>query len=258
MHAWLSGLIGVVAYFGAAYAFARERRMVALCLAGAAFLVHGTFLYPHTLTQQGVSIGLVNAASIVAWCIGGVVLLLNVRRPLASLAVVLLPLAALALVLDISLPATRVLTEQPPFGMQVHIALAIIAYSLFAIAAIQALLLAFATRQLRHHHPVLNFLPPLPTMEAVMFQLTALAFALLTASLVVGSAYIENVRSQHLAHKIVFSALAWLVFATLVFGRWRWDWRGRRGIKFVITGFALLALAFFGTKFVLELVLHRV
>jgi ABC-type uncharacterized transport system permease subunit len=262
MH-YLLGLIGVAAYFGAAYAFARQQRVPSLCLAGAASVLHGGLLLLHAVALQGLSIGLFNAASIVAWCVGAVVLVLNLRRPLGSLAAVVLPLAALALGLDLVLPSTRVLPQQLPLGMQLHIALAIIAYSLFAIAAIQALLLAFATRQLRQHHPVLNFFPPLPTMESVMFQLTALAFALLTASLLMGSVYIEDIRGQqrkrqHLAHKIVFSALAWLVFAVLVLGRWRWNWRGRRGIKFVVTGFVLLALAFFGTKFVLELVLHRV
>jgi ABC-type uncharacterized transport system permease subunit len=258
MHAWLSGLVAIVAYLVAAYAFARQYRGIALVSTAIACVAHAVFLYPHTMTHRGVNIGIVNAASIVAWCIGLTLLVLNLRRALASLAVVILPLAALALSLDMAFPKTHVLTQHLPFGMQMHIALALIAYSLFAIAAIQALLLAFATRQLRQHHPVLNFLPPLPSMEDVMFQLTALAFGLLTASLLLGSAYIEDIRGQHLAHKIVFSLLAWFVFATLVFGRWRWGWRGRRGVKFVIAGFALLALAFFGTKFVLELILHRV
>ncbi len=258
MQLWLSGLFGILAYLGAAYTFARSRRTFALALTSVAGLAHGLFLYPRTFTEAGVAIGIVNAASIVGWCIGITVLLLNLRRPVESLAVVILPLAALTLGLDIGFPETRVLAQQLSMGMNLHIAISIVAYSLFAIAAIQALLLAFATHQLRQHHPVLNFLPPLPAMEAVMFQLTALAFGLLTVSLVLGGIYIDNVRGQHLSHKIVFSALAWLVFATLVFGRWRWGWRGRRGIKFIVAGFTLLALAFFGTKFVLELILHRV
>ena len=104
----------------------------------------------------------------------------------------------------------------------------------------------------------MNFLPPLPTMEAVMFQLTLIAFVLLTLSLVLGALSIENIRAQHLAHKIVFSVLAWAVFATLVVGRWRYGWRGRHGVKYVCAGLVLLALAYFGTKIVLELVLHRV
>jgi ABC-type uncharacterized transport system permease subunit len=254
----LIGALAIISYAAAACGFATAKRSIGLACTAVAVFGHAAFLYPSTVTLAGVNISLLNAASVVACCVSALVLMVNLRQSLASLAVAILPLAALALALDLWFPTQRMMAKHLPFGVQLHVASAIIAYSLFAIAAIQAMLLAFAARQLRQHHPVLNFLPPLPTMEAVMFQLTALAFGVLTASLILGSAYIENIRAQHLGHKIVFSMLAWMVFAALVFGRWRWGWRGRRGVKYVLSGFALLALAFFGTKFVLEIVLHRV
>lgn len=254
----LIGATAIMAYIAATCGFATARHALGLMCTAVAVLMHAAFLYPSTVTAAGVNISLLNAASVVACCVAALVLVVNLRQPLPSLAVTILPLAAFALALDLWFPTQRVLAKHLPFGAQLHIATAIIAYSLFAIAAIQALLLAFAARQLRQHHPILNFLPPLPTMEAVMFQLTALAFGLLTASLILGSAYVENIRAQHLGHKIVFSILAWLVFAVLVFGRWRWSWRGRRGVKYVLSGFTLLALAFFGTKLVLEVILHRI
>lgn len=210
-----------------------------------------------SFTANGLNVSVINAASLVAFCISALLLLLLLVRPLASLAVVIMPLAALALGLDLAVPTTQILNQAVPPGLGIHIALALIAYSLFAIATVQALLLAFAERQLRQHHPVMHFLPPLPTMETVMFQLTLLAFVLLTLSLALGALYIENIRGQHLAHKIVFSVLAWSVFAVLVLGRWRYGWRGRHGVKYVTVGFGLLALAYFGTKVVLELILHR-
>ena len=104
----------------------------------------------------------------------------------------------------------------------------------------------------------MDFMPPLPTMETVLFQLTGFAFVILTVSLLLGSMYIDDMRAQHLTHKIVFSAIAWGVFATLIYGRWRFGWRGRHAIKYVLFGFTSLALGFFGSKAVLELVLHRV
>ena len=132
-----------------------------------------------------------------------------------------------------------------------------IAYSLFAIAALQAIYLSFAARRLKSHVPVLRFLPPLAIMEQLMFQLTGIAFVLLSIGLLVGVPYIHDVHAQHLGHKIVFSALAWLTFAVLLIGRYQWHWRGRRAVRFLLTGFVLLALGFFGSKFVLELVLHK-
>lgn len=143
-------------------------------------------------------------------------------------------------------------------GIAIHITLSLLAYSLFAIAALQALYLAFAEHRLKRHTPVLGFLPPLPEMERIMFQLTGIAFLLLSAGLIVGGHYIENVYEQHLAHKIFFSAGAWLVFATLLLGRHYWQWHGHRACKYVLTGFLLLALGFFGSKIALELILERV
>jgi ABC-type uncharacterized transport system permease subunit len=231
-------------------------RLAQILLAGA-LVAHGVVLTHLTFTPQGFNVSVVSAGSLVAWCSAGALLVLWLRRPLESLAVVILPLAAFALGLDMVLPTTHVLAESLPPGLRIHIALAVAAYSLFAIAALQAIFIALAEHKLRQRHPILHFLPPLPTMENVMFQLTLLAFVLLTLSLLLGALFIENIRAQHLAHKIVFSVLAWGVFATLVVGRWRYGWRGRHGVKFVSAGFVLLALAYFGTKVVLELILHR-
>ncbi len=265
---YAAGVLAIIGYLGASALLAAPRppdrpdapvrRRLWSAVLFMALLAHSAVLAQLTFTPQGWNVSVFNAASLVAWCIALLLSLLLRRQPLASLAVVILPLAALALAVDLSVPSTYLVTETLAPGLRIHIALALIAYSLFAIAAVQAVFLAVAERQLRQHHPIMNFLPPLPTMEAVMFQLTLIAFVLLTLSLVLGALSIENIRAQHLAHKIVFSMLAWAVFATLVVGRWRYGWRGRHGVKYVCAGLVLLALAYFGTKIVLELVLHRV
>lgn len=264
----LVGALAIIAYLGAAACLAASHhgrqsagfgpKSLGIAFAVVAVIAHGILLYPSTVTGQGVNLGIFNAASLVAWCIAVLVLLLNLKTPIESLAVVILPVAATALALDLLYPGTPRLLAHLPYGLRLHIALSILAYSLFFIATIQAILLAVADRRLRQRQPIMDFLPPLPTMENVLFELTALAFLLLTVSLVFGGLYIENIHAQHLAHKIVFSILAWLVFAALILGHWRYGWRGRRGIKYVVVGFVLLALAFFGTKIVLELILRRV
>ena len=40
-------------------------------------------------------------------------------------------------------------------------------------------------------------------------------------------------------------------------GRHRYGWRGRTAIIWTLAGFVMLILAYFGSKAVLELVLHR-
>lgn len=259
----LANLTAIAAYLAAAFGLARwpaadRQRRVCLGLLGLALCAHAAGLYPNTFTVDGLNFSVFNAGSLVAWCVALVLLLLVIFRPVESLLVTILPLVAAVLVVDLAFPDARTVMHHVPAGLRLHIALAIVAYSLFAIAALQGLFLAFADHKLRRHRPVMHFLPPLPAMEEVMFQLTLIAFVLLTLSLGIGVMYIEDVRAQHLAHKIVFSALAWLVFAALVVGRWHFGWRGRHAVKYVTAGFFLLALAFFGTKIVLELILHRV
>ena len=233
-------------------------KVQAITLLVAAASAHGAVLYFTVVASEGFDLGIFNTASLVGWCIGTFLLLIMSWRPVDSLAVVIYPTIAVMVALAYLFPTSRMLAPGTAIGIQVHIVLSIFAYGLFAIAAVQAIYLGIADYKLRHHRPSMEFLPPLPTMETVLFQLTGFAFAILTVSLVLGSMYIADIRAQHLTHKIVFSLIAWGVFATLICGRWRFGWRGRRAIKFVISGFVLLALGFFGSKAVLELVLHRV
>jgi ABC-type uncharacterized transport system permease subunit len=260
----LANLAAIATYIGAAFGLARwpspgQRRSLCLGLLTVAVAAHAAGLYPSTVMADGLNFSVFNAGSLVAWCVALAMLILLVRlKPVESLAVAVLPLVAAAVVVELAFPNTRAVISDIPAGLRLHIALAIVAYSLFAIATLQALFLAFAERKLRRHQPVLHFLPPLPAMEAVMFQLTLMAFVLLTVSLGLGAIYTGDIHAQHLTHKIVFSLLAWLVFATLVGGRWYFGWRGRHAIRYVTAGFVLLALAFFGTKIVLELILGRI
>ena len=83
------------------------------------------------------------------------------------------------------------------------------------------------------------------------------AFVLLSATLLTGVLFVEDLLAQHLWHKTVLSVLSWLVLGALLLGRWRYGWRGGRAIRLVLVSMALLALAFFGTQFVLQMVLHR-
>ena len=68
----------------------------------------------------------------------------------------------------------------------------------------------------------------------------------------------DNLFAQHLVHKTVLSIVAWVVFGILLFGRWRWGWRGSRAVQLALAGMVILVLAFFGSKFVLEVILKRV
>ena len=123
----------------------------------------------------------------------------------------------------------------------------------------QSVLLWIQDRQLHNRHPggFVRALPPLQVMESLLFQMIALGFVVLTLSLFSGVLFLENVFAQHLVHKTVLSILSWLMFGVLLWGRWRRGWRGKTAIRWTLGGFFSLMLAYFGTKFVLELILHR-
>ena len=210
----------------------------------------------HVHSEAGLNFGIFNLASLVALCISSLLAVLLIWHPVYSLGVAIYPLAAIFVVVAQWFPSQR-LVQDTPIVTQLHIALSIFSYSLLAIAVLQALYLAIAHQRLKSHRPILNFLPPLSTMESLLFQLTAIAFSLLTVSLILGGTAIDDIGEQHLAHKIVFSVLAWVVFAVLLIGRWRYHWRGHRAVKYVCAGFVLLAVGFFGSKIVLELILQR-
>jgi ABC-type uncharacterized transport system permease subunit len=122
-------------------------------------------------------------------------------------------------------------------------------------------MLSIQERQLRHKQPggFMRTLPPMQTMEQLMFQLITLGFALLTLTVISGIFFSEAVFGKPLmfTHHIVLSIFAWLAFAILLVGRWRFGWRGRNAIRWTVSGFTLLALAYFGSKFVLEILLGR-
>ena len=61
--------------------------------------------------------------------------------------------------------------------------------------------------------------------------------------------------AQQLAHKTILSIIAWIVFLILLIGHWKLGWRGRTAIRGTLIGFVFLMLAYFGSKFVLEIVL---
>jgi len=187
------------------------------------------------------------------------VLLAAASKPLESLGVVILPSAAIALAVELLYPATHLLLTADAAELRYHIVISILAYSTLSIAALQSLVVWVQNRSLRAKHPggFIRSFPPLETMESLLFQMIAVGFAFLTLSLLTGLPQIDNMFAEHQAHKTILSIIAWCFFAVLLWGRWRFGWRGRTAVRWAVSGFVLLLLAYFGVKLVKELLLGR-
>lgn len=256
-------VFAIVLYLVAAVGLARPLlnggkplNRLALILASIAVLLHAGILL--SMHRGALDLHFFAALSLVACVVAGLTLLVNLSRPVAALGVIVFPLAALFLAID-AFVAPPTVPMQMDWPIKLHVTLALVAFSMLSIAAILAMFLAAQERALRTRRfgNWLRALPPLTQTEVLMFQLIASGFAVLTLALLSGALFIENIRAQHLIHTTVLSVLAWLVFGTLLYGRWRHGWRGKRAVRLTLLGMAVLLLAFFGTKAVLELILHR-
>ena len=166
-----------------------------------------------------------------------------------------------AILLPLIFPSSRILdnTELPAF--RAHLFGAMLAYSLLTIAAFHASLMIVIERHLHHPagHPVLVNLPPLLVMEKLLFRIIWAGFILLTLTLISGTFFSNEVFGQPFTftHKTFFGVVSWSVFAALLVGRQFYGWRGRIAIRWTLTGFVILLLAYIGSKFVLEVILNR-
>ena len=229
---------------------------LAMGIATAGVLMHaGVLLGMH---RGALDLHFFAALSLVGCMVAALTLIVNLSRPVVALGVIVFPLTALLLSVDVfAAPAT--VPQAMDWQIKLHVSVALLAFAVLSIAAALAILLAIQERALRHREfsAMLRALPPLTLTEALLFRLIGAGFVLLTLTLLSGILFVDNLFGQHLIHKTVLSIVAWLVFGVLLWGRWRHGWRGRSAVNLTLTGMAILLLAFFGSKFVLEVILHR-
>src|ERR1700679_13296 len=231
---------------------------VAWILSLAAIVAHSDALVYSMRIHGPFSIGLPEAISMLAWTLAVLACFISIERQNRVLGAILLASAALGAAVT---GTGRTYAETTAAGWQLtaHILLSMGAAALLFAAAVTALLLVFLDRRLRTrriaHLP--SVLPPLDALEKVMFRLIGTGFVLLTLSLFTGFVFVTNLFAQHLVQKTVLSLIAWIIFGVLLIGRIRFGWRGRSAVGWTLSGFGMLALAYFGAKFVLEDVLGR-
>lgn len=223
--------------------------------------IHTWLLYRAVFAGADMYMGVGNALSSIVWLSVLIYWLGSFFYRLDGLQAMVLPVAAVGVLMPLIFPSGKPLVNIGMPYFRSHLVISILAYSLFTIASLHVLLMAVVERRLHSGSvpPMLRSLPPLLTMEQLLFRIIAAGFILLTLSLGSGMLFSEEVFGKPLqfTHKTVFAILSWFIFGALLLGRWQRGWRGRIALRWTLAGFLMLVLAYIGSKFVLEVILHR-
>ena len=264
MNATLLATTAICAYLGSAIMIVKpipidKLKQTALVSAWLAVIVHAVYISLDAQQSYGFNFSFFSMASLVSLIVAILLLMAMLTIPVKNLGIVVFPMTALMLGLELIFPEKQRSPESHSWEMRLHILSSIVAFSLLNIAAIQAILLVIQNQQLKSHPPkrFLQSMPSLETMETMLFQMIIAGLVFLSVSLASGFLFVEDIFAQHLAHKTIFSITAWLIFSGLLFGRRQYGWRGLTAIKWTLFGFLSLLLAYFGSKLVIELILHR-
>ena len=224
-----------------------------------ALLFHAISLYSLLVTPAGIDLGFFRTLSMVGFLASSLLLVSCFGRASISLGLIILPAAITSILLAIAIPEVSFIPSSSTPGLKWHIFVSLLAYSMLTLATLQALLLSYQNRHLHNHQPggLIRILPSLQEMERLLFRFLIAGFVLLTIGLLSGFIFLENIFAQHLVHKTAFGILAWICYGILIWGHLQFGWRGKFAVRWTVGGFIFLMLAYWGSKFVLELVLTR-
>jgi ABC-type uncharacterized transport system permease subunit len=228
----------------------------------AALIIHAAGLYTSLFTDAGMRFSFSFALSLMMWLAVLIYWLESFMARMEGMQPLVLPIAALCALLPVFFPNVHLIANAKATGFKLHFLAAMAAYSLLTLSAMHAIFMGFTENALhkRSLKRALNSLPPLLTMESLLFRMLLVGFILLTLTVGSGVMFSEELFGKPLTidHKTLFAFASWGIFATLLVGRHAWGWRGKRALRWTLAGFSLLILAYVGSRFVAEVVLGRI
>jgi len=241
-------------------------------------LAHGVLWHQQVFTLEGMRFGFAPALSITFWLACVVLWLEGVTGHWSVLEVVAYPAAAAGLLLPLFFEGSLTGNYVDNWYFKAHLSIALAASSVVSLAAAHAVLMSLQERRL--HRPsrhsgaqttavqsassdvmphLLDRLPPLLAMERLLFKFIAVGFLLLTLTIVSGVLFTEQWmnKAMQFNHKTVFTVVSWAIFGALLLGRHLRGWRGKTALRWTMAGVSTLLLAYIGSRFVLEVILHK-
>jgi ABC-type uncharacterized transport system permease subunit len=230
---------------------------------GIALFCHGLTLGMEIFPGEGFQMrfGFAVALSLMTWLAMMLYWFESFYARMEGLQMLGLPLATFCVLLPWQFPGQHIVINTNAFAFKLHFLVAMMAYSLFTLAVLHAVLMAFTEQHLHRGRltPLFAGLPPLMKMEAILFRLINISFSLLTLTLFSGVVFSEQLfgKAFPINHKTVFAFLSWMIFGALIIGRYRYGWRGKKALRWTLSGFSALLLAYIGSRFVIEIILGR-
>lgn len=219
-----------------------------------AVFAHLYDLSPILSEQYSVDLSIYHALSVVALIISITLYISSIFGNTLFLGLIVLPIISMVFIFDFANKPVNVPLNNVVF---IHVIISLISYSILCLSAAQSLILKIQEKKLQSNNPIgiIASLPSLDLMDKLLFKILALGVLFLSASLLSGFIFLEDIFAQHLAHKTILSILAWIIFVFLIFARKSYGWRGSKAANITLIGFFILFLSYFGTKTVLEIIL---
>lgn len=219
-------------------------------------VLHAILIKTSAPSGEAINLSFWNALSLFGFTCAALLIAISARRAINHLGVIVFPLAALTVLLAATQSVAAALSSGSlDWKITSHIFLSVLAYGLLTLGAAQALFTTWQDRRMHRGGAAPQQIPPLQSMEGLLFELIEGGFFVLSLAIVSGLVFVSDLFSQHLIHKTVLSIFAWAVFGILLWGRRKFGWRGRIALRWVLGGYCSLVLAYFGSKLVLELLL---
>lgn len=253
-------LVAVIVLYLAVVELSARKRIFAAVITLLGVLLHAWAEAQHWLVPATPHVSLLNVMSLCALATVAIPLsTYPMKNSLFDASLAALPISVLILVGEGLIQAPVLGITEQSAGMVVHIVTSIVAFGVLSIAGVYALFITIIDHLLRQHNfnSLIQTLPALDTLEELLIHLIKAGFVVLTLSLATGLIFVNDLFGQHLGHKTILSIMAWLVFATLLWGHWKRGWRGRVAVRMTIAGIVILLLSYFGSKLVLEIFLER-
>ncbi|MFU2509547.1 cytochrome C assembly family protein [Pseudoalteromonas sp. ASV78] len=231
-----------------------------IILSTVAILAHMLLLVNSVFRVDGQDLSIVNVSLLTCWVIVVSVTTVSLKFPATLLLPVVYGFAALLTIASLFIPHHILLQSiDVEIGLVTHISLSLLAYCVLIIATLYGVQFYFIDKRLKRKDLAIvhSHLPPLMVVERQLYHLLTLGTVLLTMALLSGFVFLDGMFATEFIHKTVLSLIAWAMFTTVTVGHLKQGWRGKPVVLAIMAAAFVLTLAYFGSRFVQEVILNK-